>query len=126
MSTAKYTRLPTLEKFDDSYDDLPGLPLSPSSPSSSTSPISRTSSIDHTEDIESRPRPRRRRQSPLPAFDSDPRFRIVKPSPWARAALIAFMLFTFYLAFRMRKSLWLILLESDGVHETEDPESWYM
>ncbi|KAF8960472.1 hypothetical protein BDZ97DRAFT_2060683 [Flammula alnicola] len=51
-----------------------------------------------------RPRPRR---EPIPAFDSDPRFRIRTPSPYARAALLLFVVFLFWLAFSMRKALWI-------------------
>jgi hypothetical protein len=50
-----------------------------------------------------RPRPRR---EPLPAFDSDPRFQVQTPSPFVRAALLLFIAFLFWLAFSMRKALW--------------------
>ena len=50
-----------------------------------------------------RPRPRR---EPLPAFDSDPRFRVRTPSPFVRAALLLFIAFLFWLAFTLRKALW--------------------
>jgi len=51
-----------------------------------------------------RPRPPR---EPLPAFDSDPRFRVRTPSPFVRAALLLFIAFLFWLAFSLRKALWL-------------------
>ncbi|KDR66314.1 hypothetical protein GALMADRAFT_162182 [Galerina marginata CBS 339.88] len=57
-----------------------------------------------TEDAAPR-RPRIRRE-PIPAFDSDPRFRVRTPSPYARAALLLFVAFLFWLAFAMRKALW--------------------
>lgn len=45
---------------------------------------------------DARPRP--------PTFPIDPRFEQPTPSPWARAALLLFTAFLFWLAFRVGKS----------------------
>lgn len=53
------------------------------------------------------PNTRRRPQPPLPAFDSDPRFRQPSPSPYARAALLLLLAVLFWLAFSMRRMAWM-------------------
>ncbi len=52
-------------------------------------------------------RPQFRRVEPLPAFDSDPRFRVKTPSPFARAGLLALIIVLFWWAFHLRKGLWI-------------------
>jgi len=51
-------------------------------------------------------RSRVRRHDPLPSFDSDPRFHQPTPSPYVRAGLLLFTAFLFWLAFYMRKAIW--------------------
>ena len=55
-------------------------------------------------DLERRPR---RRPDPIPAFDSDPRFRVRTSSPLTRDALLLFIAFLFWLAFNLRRALWI-------------------
>ncbi|KAF9523231.1 hypothetical protein CPB83DRAFT_863232 [Crepidotus variabilis] len=88
------------------------LPTEPHSLDSST--YSPNNSLDEYEkhfafDVEDEAprRPRHRRQPSLPPYDLDPRFRIPTPSPWVRASLIGFILFLFWLAFSMRKAIWI-------------------
>lgn len=88
------------------YQPLPTEPQhspfsSPPSPSHAAYPP-----FDSNQDIEQEaPRQRVRRDS-IPSFDSDPRFHQPTPSPFVRAGLLLFTAFLFWLAFNMRKTMW--------------------
>ena len=62
-----------------------------------------------TEDIEEEAlmRPRYQRMAPLPAYDSDHRFKMVTPSPLTRAALLFLIVFLFWWAVNLRKGVWI-------------------
>ncbi|KAH9478069.1 hypothetical protein JR316_0010306 [Psilocybe cubensis] len=96
----KYELLPT----EPSYSPSSSRPESPSYPP----PYEAEQEYHPFEnDIEEEaPRRPRIRRDPIPPFDSDPRFRIRTPSPFARAALIIFVVFLFWLAFALRKAMW--------------------
>lgn len=90
------------------YELLPTSP-SPSRPESPMYPPPYDGDSHFDNDVEDDAavrRPRLRRE-PISAFDSDPRFRVRTPSPFARAALLIFLAFLFWLAFSMRKALWI-------------------
>ncbi|KAF8198461.1 hypothetical protein BJ912DRAFT_26719 [Pholiota molesta] len=90
------------------YELLPTSP-SPSRPESPSYPPPYDGDSHFDNDVEDDAavrRPRSRRE-PIPAFDSDPRFRVRTPSPFARAALLIFVAFLFWLAFSMRKAIWI-------------------
>lgn len=91
---AKYELLPTSERGSSRS-------LSPAHP------YSFDADSDHDVEYEAplNPRTRETREC-IRAFHADPRFNPPPPSPLARAALIAFMLFMFWLAFGMRKAVW--------------------
>ena len=101
---AKYQPLPSEPKYSPSFSSRAS-----SSPSPSYSiypPLYETKSFDSNQDIEQEaPRQRVRRDS-IPSFDSDPRFHRPTPSPFVRAGLLLFTAFLFWLAFSMRKSMW--------------------
>lgn len=98
----KYTSLPT----DPSYS--PSLrPDTPSYPPPYESTEEEHQRLSFSQDIEEdAPRRARVRREPLPAYDSDPRFRLPTPSPYARAGLLVFLFGMFWLAFVMRKAVW--------------------
>ncbi|KAF8811822.1 hypothetical protein BYT27DRAFT_7088616 [Phlegmacium glaucopus] len=91
------------------YEPLPTEPqFSPriSSPSPSYAvypPLYQSDSSHSNQDVEQEAPLRR---DPLPSFDSDPRFHQPTPSPYVRAGLLLFMVFLFWLAFDMRKAIW--------------------
>ncbi|KAF9555881.1 hypothetical protein CPC08DRAFT_711634 [Agrocybe pediades] len=96
------------------YELLPTEPIFSPTSSRSESPTypppyeSGQDYYPYGQDVEEEaPRRPRVRREPIPAFDSDPRFRVQTPSPFARAALIIFLVFMFWLAFQMRKALWI-------------------
>ena len=100
---ARYEPLPT---------DNPSISSRVSSPSPAYAvypPLHENDSFNFNEDVEQeaprRPRTTTRRHS-IPSFDSDPRFHQPTPSPFVRAALLLFTAFLFWLAFDMRKSMW--------------------
>ncbi|KAF8900280.1 hypothetical protein CPB84DRAFT_1847343 [Gymnopilus junonius] len=97
----KYTPLPTDPAYSPTLrPDTPSYP--PPYESSEEHPR-----LSFSQDIEEdAPRRGRVRREPLPAFDSDPRFRLPTPSPFARAGLLLFLFGMFYLAFTMRKAVW--------------------
>jgi len=64
-------------------------------------------------------RPRFRQAEPLPAFDSDPRFRVKTPSPFARAGLLALIIVLFWWAFHLRKGLWIATGMGMGIQAEE-------
>ncbi|KAJ3501912.1 hypothetical protein NLJ89_g9127 [Agrocybe chaxingu] len=107
----KYELLPTEPPYN---------PSSPSSASSSSSylPPYESEYSPFNSDLEDAPLRRPRRRDSIPAFDSDPRFRVRTPSPWARAALLLFMFFLFWLAFHMRRALWI----AGGAGMGKEPE----
>ena len=103
---AKYERLPTEPQH------IPSLSSRISSPSPSYAIYPPNHAFDSNEDVEHEA-PRRSRvkreplpSDPLPSFDSDPRFHQPTPSPWIRAGLLLFTAFLFWLAFDMRRSMW--------------------
>ena len=90
---ARYEPLPTSPLPDELFSPASSSPTSPTYPP----PY-------EANDLERRPR---RRPDPIPAFDSDPRFRVRTPSPLTRGALLLFIAFLFWLAFNMRRALWI-------------------
>lgn len=97
---AKYEALPTEPQYN-----LFSSRVSAPSPSYTVYPplYDNTSIQDVEQEAPRRPRVRR---EPLPSFDSDPRFHQPTPSPFVRAGLLLFTAFLFWLAFDMRKSMW--------------------
>ncbi|PPQ68539.1 hypothetical protein CVT26_003347 [Gymnopilus dilepis] len=97
----KYTPLPTEPTYSPSLrPDTPSYPP----PYESNEELR---NISFSEDVEDdAPRRPRVRREPLPAFDSDPQFRRPTPSPYARAGLLVFLFGMFWLAFSMRKAVW--------------------
>ncbi|PPR02087.1 hypothetical protein CVT24_011221 [Panaeolus cyanescens] len=109
------------------YELLPTSPSPPHSPSSSRSSLSYLPPYEAVSpaggDVEHEAvtrRPVRRRDS-IPSLESDPRFRTRQVSPFARAALVAFLLFLFWLAFAMRKALWMAGIEHNNKPHPVDP-----
>ena len=104
---AKYQPLPTEPQYSPSFSSRVSSP----SPSHAVyPPLYENNSFDSNHDIEqeapqAQPRQRVRRDS-IPSFDSDPRFHQPTPSPFVRAALLLFTAFLFWLAFNMRKTMW--------------------
>jgi len=97
------------------YELLPTEPVCTPTPSRSESPCTYPPPYDgepayhaFENDIEEEAPARRSRprHEPLPAYDSDPRFRVPTPSPLVRAALLLFIAFLFWLAFGLRKAMW--------------------
>ncbi|TFK38869.1 hypothetical protein BDQ12DRAFT_712439 [Crucibulum laeve] len=138
--SSKYERLPTSEfsTYPPSYrspgpssPERPDSPLPPyASPLSSSAtlryPLS-ASSYDADPDAEgqessSDPLLRRGYPEPLPAFDSDPRFAQPTPSPYARAALLLFVVFLFWAAWAIRRDVWIKDMESRM--PKEEPYDW--
>ncbi|EKM76157.1 hypothetical protein AGABI1DRAFT_115926, partial [Agaricus bisporus var. burnettii JB137-S8] len=60
----------------------------------------------------------------LPTYDSDPRFRQPKPSPYARAALIIFIIVAFYFAFSMRADIFRSIVDQQEKKVKQESESW--
>ena len=90
---ARYEPLPTSPLPEELYSPTSSSPTSPTYPP----PY-------EANDLERRPR---RRPDPIPAFDYDPRFRVCTPSPLTRGALLLFIAFLFWLAFNLRRALWI-------------------
>ncbi|KAF5324282.1 hypothetical protein D9619_011217 [Psilocybe cf. subviscida] len=94
------------------YELLPTEPGSSPSTSRSNSPTYPPPEYESehngfSNDLEEEAPLRRPRARPvIPAFDSDPRFRVRTPSPYARGALLFLVAFLFWLAFSMRKAIW--------------------
>jgi hypothetical protein len=103
---AKYTRLPS--DGQDSTSSLPPQPRKPLyvPPYDLDSLSEHVSFLTDIEDDAPR-RPRYRRVDPLPAFDADPRFKMETPSPITRAGLLVLVFFLFWLAFNLRKGVWI-------------------
>jgi hypothetical protein len=102
---AKYQPLPTEPQHSPSFSSRASSP-SPSHAALAYPPLYENNSFDSNHDIEQEaPRQRVRRDS-IPSFDSDPRFHQPTPSPFVRAGLLLFTAFLFWLAFNMRKTMW--------------------
>ncbi|KAF8157250.1 hypothetical protein B0H34DRAFT_675558 [Crassisporium funariophilum] len=117
--TPKYELLPT---------EPDPTPLSSRSPSPAYPPSydSQYLNFDQNADVEDEvPFRSRARREPIPSFDSDPRFHQPTPSPYARAALLLFMFFLFWLAFAMRKALWVEAGMGMGKGPPEEVDSSY-
>ena len=79
--------------------------------------ISRNASFGPDLENDAPRRPRYLRVDPLPAYDSDPRFKMETPYPITRAALIALVFFLFWLALDLKKGIWIATgmgLEKEG------------
>ncbi len=83
------------------YEALPSEP--------GDSPALYESPYSYAQDIEEEAlmRPGYRSVAPLPTYDSDPRFKMVTPSPLTRAALLLLIVFLFWWAVHLRKGLWI-------------------
>ncbi|KAJ3576379.1 hypothetical protein NP233_g464 [Leucocoprinus birnbaumii] len=117
MSAAKYQRLPTSPSASSEYIGLKSR-RSSSLESSSTANASSSTLFDNEDSSE------RGTLRHLPAYDSDPRFRQPKPSPYARAALVIFLLVTFYVAFVMRGEIWRAILEQEDKKFHDENQKW--
>jgi hypothetical protein len=60
----------------------------------------------------------------LPAYDSNPKFRQKTPSPYARAALIIFVVVAFYFAFVMRAEIFWAILDQQEKRVKQESEKW--
>jgi len=114
--SSKYELLPSEPTYDSGSE-------SPTYPPPYESESAYLSHLDVEQEATAR-RPRRRREH-LPAFDSDPRFRMKTPSPYIRAALLIFVVLLFWLAFVMRKALWVAGGMGMGKKEPEEVDASY-
>lgn len=88
--SARYELLPTIDTSFSSFS--PSSPYSRNSDSPSRSPVAfHYKSADDEEQF---------------FRERDSRFDQPTPSPWARAALLAFIVFMFWLALRLRRAVW--------------------
>ncbi|KAF5349214.1 hypothetical protein D9756_009502 [Leucocoprinus leucothites] len=117
MSPARYQRLPTSPSG--SSTDIGLKARRSSSLESSLSTNASSSTLFDTGDSSERGTQRH-----LPAYDSDPRFRQPKPSPYARAALLIFILMAFYIAFMMREEIWRSIIDQEEKKIQEESEKW--
>lgn len=100
---AKYQPLPTEPQYSPPFSSRVSSP----SPSRAVyPPLYENHSFDSNQDIEQEAPCQRVRRDSIPSFDSDPRFHQPTPSPFVRAALLLFTAFLFWLAFNMRKTMW--------------------
>lgn len=117
MSTARYHRLPSSPTSSSSDIRLTARRSSSLETSASASASSTT--LFDGEDSSERGTLRH-----LPAYDSDPRFRQPKPSPYARAALLIFLVVIIYFAFVMRAEVfWTIIAQQEERVQSES-EKW--
>jgi hypothetical protein len=101
---AKYQPLPTEPQHNPFLCSRVSSP-SPSYPVYPPLPENNSFDANHQDIEHEAPRQRVRRDS-IPSFDSDPRFHQPTPSPFVRAGLLLFTAFLFWLAFNMRKTMW--------------------
>lgn len=100
---AAYTSIPT-----DDHERLSPPPTKPLYvPPYDVESLSRHASFGPDLEHDAPRRPRYHRVGPLPAYDSDPRFKMETPSPITRAALVTLVFFLFWLALDLRKGIWI-------------------
>lgn len=116
MSTAKYQRLATSPAS--SVSDIRLKSRRSSSQETPTSPASSVTLFDAEDSSE------RGTYRHLPAYDLDPRFNQPKPSPYARAALIIFLVVVFIFAIYMRSEIFWSMVDQEEARIQEESEKW--